>query len=131
MFVRFVSGKYLGTIEESFISRLNPGDVFWFAGRNLEFVRIKDMEVQVRKSNRKSGAVPSWQGGRMPLSSQMSEMIRFKIEEAVKGKEHDEEMKFFKPLFDLQRERSICQAKMNFWLNTFKNGRLSCDDVSV
>ncbi|HLT74608.1 MAG TPA: DEAD/DEAH box helicase, partial [Ohtaekwangia sp.] len=32
LFVRFVTGKYLGTIEEGFISRLNPGDVFWFAG---------------------------------------------------------------------------------------------------
>ena len=77
-----MTGKYLGTIEEGFISRLNPGDVFWFAGRSLELVRIKEMEVQVRKTSRKSGKVPSWQGGRMPLSSQMSEMIRLKIDEA-------------------------------------------------
>ena len=88
MFVRFVSGKYLGTIEEYFISRLGPGDVFWFAGKNLELVRIKEMEVHVRKSNRKSGAVPSWQGGRMPLSSQMSAMIRYKLDEVVEGREH-------------------------------------------
>ena len=51
LFVRYLSGKYLGTIEEYFISRLSPGDVFWFAGKNLELVRIKEMEVQVRKSN--------------------------------------------------------------------------------
>ena len=87
MFVRFVSGKYLGTIEEYFISRLGPGDVFWFAGKNLELVRIKEMEVHVRKSNRKSGAVPSWQGGRMPLSSQLSAMIRYKLAEVVEGRE--------------------------------------------
>jgi len=79
LFVRYVTGKQLGTIEEYFISSLHPGDVFWFAGRNLEFVRIKEMEAQVRKTNTKSGQVPSWQGGRMPSSSKMSEMIRYKI----------------------------------------------------
>src|SRR5690606_18765863 len=97
LYVKFVTGKYLGTIEEGFISRLNPGDVFWFAGRNLELVRIKDMEVHVRKTNRKSGAVPSWQGGRMPLSSQLSEMIRNKIDEEVHNKAYDPEIIFLKP----------------------------------
>ena len=72
------------------------------------------MEAQVRKSNRKSGAVPSWQGGRMPLSSQMSEMIRLKIDEVVQGKEKDAELLFLKPLFDLQRERSILPGKHEF-----------------
>lgn len=119
MFVKMVSGKYLGTIEEYFISRLKPGDVFWFAGRNLELVRIKDMEAQVRKSNRKSGAVPSWQGGRMPLSSQMSEMIRIKLDETVHGRETDVEMKFLKPLFDLQRERSILPGRDQFLVEYF------------
>ncbi len=114
LFIRFVSGKYLGTIEESFISRLSPGDVFWFAGKNLELVRIKEMEVHVRKSNRKSGAVPSWQGGRMPLSSQMSAMIRYKLAEVVEGKEFDEEMKFLKPLFELQKYRSHLPGKNEF-----------------
>jgi ATP-dependent Lhr-like helicase len=121
LFVRFVSGKYLGTIEEYFISRLNPGDVFWFAGRNLELVRIKEMEAQVRKSNRKSGAVPSWQGGRMPLSSQMSEMIRMKLDEVVRGKEHDVELTFLQPLFKLQQDRSILPGKGEFLVEYFQS----------
>jgi len=119
LFVRMLSGKYLGTIEEYFISRLNPGDVFWFAGRNLELVRIKEMEAQVRKSNKKSGAVPSWQGGRMPLSSQMSDMIRNKLDEVVHGKEKDVELQFLKPLFDLQRDRSILPGKDEFLVEYF------------
>ncbi len=118
--IRFVSGKYLGTIEEYFISRLNPGDVFWFAGRNLELVRIKEMEVHVRKTNRKSGAVPSWQGGRMPLSSQMSEMIRYKINEVVEGNLRDEELKFLTPLFDLQRQRSFLPSSKDFLIEYFE-----------
>lgn len=121
LFVRFVSGKYLGTIEEYFISRLSPGDVFWFAGRNLELVRIKEMEAQVRKTNKKSGAVPSWQGGRMPLSSQMSELIRNKLDEVVQGIETDVEMKFLKPVFDLQRERSHLPGKNEFLIEYFQS----------
>jgi ATP-dependent helicase Lhr and Lhr-like helicase len=114
LFVRYVTGKYLGTIEENFISRLNPGDVFWFAGKNLELVRIKEMEVHVRKTTRKSGAVPSWQGGRMPLSSQLSEMIRNKIDEVVNNTASDPEMKFLKPLFTLQQQRSHLPGKNEF-----------------
>ena len=51
MKVKFMSGGYIGVIEEWFISRLKAGDVFTLAGRNLEFVMIKDMTVLVRKSN--------------------------------------------------------------------------------
>ena len=121
MFVRLLSGKYLGTIEEYFISRLRPGDVFWFAGRNLELVRIIEMEAQVRKSKKRSGAVPSWQGGRMPLSSQMSEMIRIKLDEVVHEREKDIEMIFLKPLFELQKERSILPAKNEFLVEYFQS----------
>jgi ATP-dependent Lhr-like helicase len=43
--VKFMGGGYIGVIEEYFISRLDPGDVFTLAGRNLELVMIKDMSV--------------------------------------------------------------------------------------
>lgn len=119
MYVKTMSGKFLGTIEEYFISSLNIGDVFWFAGQSLELVRIKDMDAQVRKSKRKSGRVPSWQGGRMPLSSQLSEMIRYKIDEAAQGKESDEEMNFLKPLMQLQRERSHLPKANEFLIEYF------------
>lgn len=119
LMIKYVSGKYLGSIEEYFISRLNIGDVFWFAGKSLELVRIKDMEAHVRPSKRKSGKVPSWQGGRMPLSSQMSEMIRQKIDEAATGKERDEEMKFLRPLMHLQRERSHLPRRNEFLIEYF------------
>jgi ATP-dependent helicase Lhr and Lhr-like helicase len=121
MYVKLVTGKYLGTIEEYFISSLHVGDVFWFAGRKLELVRVREMEAHVRKSNRKSGKVPSWQGGRMPLSSQMSEMIRMKIDEAARGAESDEEMKFLRPLMDLQSERSHLPRRNEFLIEYFQS----------
>ena len=80
--VKFMSGGYIGMIEEYFISRLKPGDVFTLAGRNLEFVMIKDMTVLVRKSNAKKSIVPSWQGGSMPLSANLGIMLRKKFNEA-------------------------------------------------
>jgi ATP-dependent helicase Lhr and Lhr-like helicase len=73
---KFVSGGYIGMIEEWFVSRLEPGDVFTLAGRRLEFVMIKDMTVLVKKSNAKKSMVPSWQGGRMPLSANLGKKLR-------------------------------------------------------
>ncbi len=83
MKVKFMTGGFLGVIEEWFISRLQPGDVFTLAGRNLEFVMIKDMTALVRKSSSKKSIVPSWQGGRMPLSANLGKKLREKFNEAL------------------------------------------------
>ena len=47
--VKFLSGGFVGAIEESFISRLKPGDTFLLAGRKLELILVRDMEAKVRK----------------------------------------------------------------------------------
>src|ERR1700722_192208 len=104
--VRFTSGGYVGVIEEYFISRMEPGEVFTLAGRNLELVMIKDMTVLVRKSTAKKARVPSWNGGRMPLSANLGMMLRRKLDEASKmlGGEGDPdiELRVLRPLFELQ-----------------------------
>jgi ATP-dependent Lhr-like helicase len=120
LLVRYVSGKQLGTIEEYFIAQLNPGDVFWFAGRKLELVRVKDMEALVRNTKRKSGRVPSWQGGRMALSSQLSEMIRRKVNAAAIGKDEDEELRFLRPLLDVQKNLSLLPRENEFLIEYFE-----------
>ena len=103
--VKFVSGGYIGVIEEYFISRLDPGTIFTLAGRNLELVMIKDMTVLVRKSNSAKSIVPSWQGGRMPLSSNLSFMLRRKFNEAFNNPK-DVELQVLQPLFQLQEHLS-------------------------
>ncbi|WP_118975011.1 ligase-associated DNA damage response DEXH box helicase [Taibaiella koreensis] len=105
MQVKFLGGKYLGSIEEWFISRLQPGDNFWFAGRNLELIRVKDMQAIVKASNKKKGVVPSWMGGRLPLSSYLTGALRHKLNEAQQGVA-DRELDFLKPLFEEQKRRS-------------------------
>lgn len=109
MKVKFMSGGYIGVIEEWFISRLNPGDVFTLSGRNLEFVAIKDMTALVRKSNTKKSIIPSWQGGRMPLSANLGMMLRQKLDEASQEnkKPKTEEIQALHPLLDLQKELSL------------------------
>jgi ATP-dependent Lhr-like helicase len=104
--VRLMSGGYIGVIEEYFISKLTPGDVFTLAGRNLEFVMIKDMSVLVRKSNAKKSIVPSWNGGRMPLSANLGLMLRKKLNEALDPKNEDIELQTLAPLFELQKSLS-------------------------
>ena len=81
--VKFMSGGYIGVIEEYFISRLQPGDVFTLAGRNLEFISMKEMTAIVKKSNAKKSIIPSWEGGRMPLSANLGFMLRKKLDEAA------------------------------------------------
>ena len=106
MRIRFLTGGYLGTIEESFISRLKPGDNFWFAGRSLELVKVKEMTAYVRKSKSNKGQIPSWMGGRMPLSSQLSAMFRKKLDDVARGEETDAETRALRPLFRLQETLS-------------------------
>ena len=106
--VKFMGGGFLGVIEEWFISRLQPGDVFTLAGRNLEFVMIKDMAVLVKKSTSKKSIVPSWMGGRMPLSSNLGKMLRKKLTDAAEGNftKEDVEIIALQPLLNLQQELS-------------------------
>ena len=119
--VKWLSGGSLGTIEESFISKLKPGNTFWFAGRSLEFVRIKEMTAFVKKSTAKKGMVPSWMGGRMPLSSQLSAVFRDKLDEVAHGIEKDEEVIALKPLFALQAELSHLPQSHEFLIESFKS----------
>lgn len=103
MQVKFLSGKTLGTIEESFIARLRPRDRFVFAGRTLEFVRTKEMTAYVRKTDKLSGVVPRWDGGRFPLSTQMAAAVREKVAAASGGTFDEPEMRAAEPLLDLQQ----------------------------
>jgi ATP-dependent Lhr-like helicase len=105
--VRYLKGSNLGRVEEWFISQLNTGDTFWFAGRNLELVKIKDMTVYVRRAKGASSKVPSYMGGRMSLSSNMSNRLRNKLREANDGATDSIDLKTIKPILDIQRKRSI------------------------
>ena len=117
--VKFVSGGYIGTIEESFAARLKKGDKFWFAGRNLRLERIKDMTVMVSKARGKDGLVPRWSGGRLPLSSQLADMIRLKLDHFIQGNYQDEELHAIAPLLTLQQDWSALPTRDTFLIEKF------------
>jgi ATP-dependent Lhr-like helicase len=104
--VKFLSGGYIGVIEEWFISRLDAGDVFTLGGRTLEFVMIKEMTVLVRNSKAKKSIVPSWMGGRMSLTANLGLMLRRKMNPEI-GRRKEPELRALEPLFNLQKELSI------------------------
>jgi len=116
--VKFLAGGYIGIIEEWFVSRLEPGDVFTLAGRQLELVMIKDMNVIVKKSNVKRSAVPSWMGGRLPLSASLGKVLRQTfgkaselVDERWTNEEAEIELKVLKPLLELQAKLSQLPAR--------------------
>ena len=123
--VKYMSGRSLGAVEEWFIAQLKIGDTFWFAGRNLELVKMKDMTVYVKRSKGKSSKVPSYMGGRMSLSSNMTTILRKKMREAVSGDYDDVELKKLTPLFDIQRDWSILPDDNQFLIEK-SNSREGC-----
>ncbi len=119
VFVKLLGGSRLGTIEEYFISKLKEGDVFVFAGRMLEFIKLEGNMALVRKSTKNKGIFPSWQGGRMSLTSELSFALRQKIE--THNRPVDEEVKTLKPLFELQQERSHIPANDELLIELFES----------
>ena len=106
MRVKYLKGGTLGTAEESFVSKLTPGDKFLFAGKLVSLVRVKDNVAYVRKTTGSPDSVPRWTGGRMPLSSELSAELRLKLEQAADGNLVGREMKSLEELFEIQRRWS-------------------------
>jgi ATP-dependent Lhr-like helicase len=106
-------GASLGSVEESFIARLNPGDHFLFGGRLLELVRVQDMTAYVQKASGKKPAVPRWNGGRMPLSTELSDAMVTRLGQAAEGNFDGPEMQLVKPLLDVQCKWSALPTENN------------------
>jgi ATP-dependent Lhr-like helicase len=110
MKVRFVRGKTIGTVEENFIARLRPGDVFTFAGRTLKFVRVREMTAWVRLANEATSVVPHWTGARLALSPELAAAVRRKLDQARQGEYEGPEMEAVRPTLELQRKWSCIPA---------------------
>ncbi|MFQ4135583.1 ligase-associated DNA damage response DEXH box helicase [Nodosilinea sp. PGN35] len=76
----YTNRKAIGTVEESFVSRLKKGDVFFFAGRQLEYFQMKDMVLYVKGTRKKSTVTPTWGGGQLAISDTLSHHLRREVE---------------------------------------------------
>jgi len=71
--IRFANGHTLGTVEESFISKIKPGSSLVFAGRRLTLVRFHQRTATVKPAARAAkGQIAIWGGSKMPLSTELS-----------------------------------------------------------
>ncbi|BEV03136.1 ligase-associated DNA damage response DEXH box helicase [Chryseobacterium gambrini] len=118
--VKFISGGYIGMVEEYFISKLKKDEKFILAGRVLEVAMIKDMTVFVRAAKGKAFA-PSYLGGRLPLSSNLGQFLREKLSGALNPKASEKELKFLHPLLINQEERSHIPKEDEFLVELIKN----------
>ena len=104
--VQYLGGGRIGTVEEAFAGRLRRGDCFLFAGRLLELVRVHEMTAYVRRATGRRAAVPRWNGGRMPLSSELADAVLRRLAQARAGRFDGAEMACARPLLELQRRWS-------------------------
>ncbi|MFO1314745.1 MAG: ligase-associated DNA damage response DEXH box helicase [Burkholderiales bacterium] len=113
--VAFRNGTRLGQVEESFIAALRPGDCFAFAGRVLEFVRVRELTAWVQPAKATSARVPRWMGGKMALSTELADATRALIAGAARGAYGSPEMRRVRPLLELQARWSALPGERE-WL---------------
>lgn len=118
--VKFQTGKILGSVEESFISRIKKGGNFFFSGKLLTLIRIRDLTAVVKIANSGKGTIPVWGGGRSPLSSELAKSVRSQIEEFRNEKITSPEMKAIKGTLDLQRQNSSLPSFDQFLIEKIK-----------
>lgn len=104
--LRYVHGGMIGSIEEDFIARLRPGDCFLFAGKPLEFVRVRDLAAQVKPARKRTPMTPHWAGSRFPLSTALAGATRRILDAAHRGIVTEPEIRCAAPILEAQRELS-------------------------
>jgi len=114
-------GKTLGSVEEAFIARLRPGDTLVFGGRVLELVRVENMTAYVRRSTARKAAVARWNGGRMPLSSELADALVEQLDAAAHQRFDGPEMRAVRPLLALQAQWSALPTTGTLLAETFKS----------
>ncbi len=113
--IQYRNGEKLGHVEESFVASLTPGDAFVFAGRVLEFIRVRELTAWVKPAKPGAARMPRWMGSKMALTSELAESMRRLIGEARRGNFSSPELDRVRPLLELQSRWSALPAA-NEWL---------------
>ena len=108
--LRMKNGRRLGSVEEWFIAGIRPGKCFIFGGRVWELVRVHGLvaTVQVPAKKQARGGIPSWQGGKSPLSSELSAAVSEKLRRYRAGeRDGTPEMRKVAPILATQAKWSL------------------------
>ncbi|MGI5012850.1 MAG: DNA ligase-associated DEXH box helicase, partial [Janthinobacterium lividum] len=119
--VKYMSGGRIGSVEESFISRMKPGDHFLFGGRILEFVRVHEMTAFVKRATSNRGAIARWGGAKMPMSSELAHAALEELRLASTGIYEGPEMQALRPLIEIQCRWSALPTSETLVLESMKS----------
>jgi ATP-dependent Lhr-like helicase len=109
-------GRVLGEVEEYFIEMLTPGDTFVFAGEILKYEALVENEVYVSRSNATDPKVPSYEGGKFPLSTYLADRVRGIMAEPKQWTALPDPAREW---LEIQRRRSLVPGKRELLVETF------------
>ncbi len=109
-------GRVLGEVEEWFLSQLTVGQTFLFAGEVLRFEGIDEFGALATRSNDREPMVPSYQGGKFPLSTHLAERVRRMLSDPAQWKGLPPQVKGW---LSLQRFRSVVPKASQMLVETF------------
>jgi ATP-dependent Lhr-like helicase len=118
--VRFKRGRRLGRVEEYFAQFLEPGDSFLFAGQVLKFEGIRDGAVEVSRTTSDTPKVPAYEGGRLPLTTQLAARVRAILADDRAWRALGGEVREW---LAMQRRRSTMPRRDGLLVETFPRGR--------
>ncbi|MCF4097651.1 ligase-associated DNA damage response DEXH box helicase [Maritalea mediterranea] len=109
-------GRVLGEMEEYFLSQLMPGDTFLFGGEMVAFEAIRDNEAYVSRSYNNNPKIPSYMGGKFPLSTYLAERVRATLADPTSWKVLPDQVRDW---LSLQRDVSLLPGKESLLVETF------------
>jgi ATP-dependent Lhr-like helicase len=113
-------GRILGRIEEYFIEGLTPGDTFIFAGQMLRFIGTRETDaLVVRAAGEENPKIPSYAGGKFPLSTFLAERVRMMLHDSKRQKQLPQQVRDW---ITMQRARSMVPAPDQMLIETFPRG---------
>lgn len=112
--------KSLGVIEEFFINNLAPGDTFLFAGNVVRFNGLHEMTVMVSRTNDSNAKIPSYDGGKLPMSTHLSMRVRQLLEQNSEWESLPDNVRHW---LEHQKDRSIVPDTETMLVETFPRSR--------
>ncbi|MBL8548596.1 MAG: ligase-associated DNA damage response DEXH box helicase [Hyphomonadaceae bacterium] len=110
-------GRRLGKIEEWLIESMSPGDTFLFAGEIVRFEAVMETEALVtRAPDAREPKIPSYAGGKFPLSTYLAERVRKMLHDRKSWKHLPEQVREW---LTLQAQRSIIPKHDELLVETF------------
>tara|TARA_Y100000310_G_scaffold295472_1_gene326849 strand:+ start:11 stop:1102 length:1092 start_codon:yes stop_codon:yes gene_type:complete len=72
-------GSNVGMVDENFLEKMKPGDVFVLGGAKYQFMYTKGMKAYVKAGIKRNPTIPSWFSEMLPLSfDSATEINRFR-----------------------------------------------------